>query len=1367
METRRMLIPFALGLGLASAVLWLVSGGTAPATAAPECRPLQAPGDVITVCLSGGCDYTSVQAAVDAASDGNVIKVAAGTYTDVHVRPRNDVTTTGVVTQVIYISKTITLRGGYTTAFTDPPDPEANPTTLDAQGQGRVLYITGDISPTVEGLRIIGGNDAGLNGCPSTWVGETCGSGVYVKDAAVQFLSNVITNNVSTDSTVDNGGGIFLWNIGPGSLVSGNQVVSNIARWGGGIFLYESDHATLIANTVQGNIAYYGGGLRLSHSDAMLSGNTIISNTADGNGWSLEGGGGLYLWYSDATLNGNTITANTAHDDGGGLYLGYSDATLNGNTVSGNIAYWGGGLYLYFSDATLNGNTVIANTASWAGGLYLCLSDAMLDNNFVTDNASSWGGHGSGLYVRGSSPQLRHNTIAHNHGDEGEGLYVTDGLDMPSQPQLHNNILAGHTVGIYIKSGNTARLEGTLWGSGAWANDTDWGGTGTIITGTVNVWGDPDFVNPDAGDYHISAGSAAVDAGAYPPLNDDIDGEPRPTAFGPDIGADERSAPGFYLRKWAWQNARNPGQTVTYTLVVTGVGTGPVNNIILTDTLSSEQRVIASVASTGTCAPVAAAVWGGQVTCTLGTLDVGDSARITLTAQVTSTFPPALPWPMRNIVWATGTQAANFAYADVYLQDCHARLNDDSNEWDNVQAAVDASTQPADVVKVAGICAGINSRGGARQVLYINKTVTIRGGYTTTNWSASCPLTQPTTIDAQGNGRGIYITGDISPTVEGLRITGGDAAGPGDKPWGDNTGGGVYVISATATIRDNRILSNTARYGGGLYLRWSNATLSDNTVLANTADYIGGGLYLYESDAMLNDNTVTANTATYDGGGLFLFHSGATLSGNTVTANTADYGGGLILLSSAATLSGNIVTTNTADDGGGLYLTGSDGAMLDSNTVTSNTANDGGGLYLNSSDATLSGNTVSSNTAAYYGGGVYLYSSDATLSGNTVSSNTADHGGGLYLYSSDATINDNTVSSNTAYYGGGGLCLGYHSAATLNGNTVTSNTADRGGGLHLFASNATLSSNIISNNTANGTGWRVDGGGLYLEESDATLNSNIVSGNTASDSGGGLYLEESAATLNGNTISGNTANGTDWYDGGGGLYLYNSDATLSSNTVSGNTASNDGGGLYLEESDATLNSNIVSGNTASNKGGGLCLDESDARLTNNVIADNQADAGSGLYVMGSSPCLLHTTIARNTGDDGSGISMIYGSHVALTNTILVSHTVGITVTAGSAAVLEATMWGSDTWANTTDWGGAGTIVTGTVNVWGDPVFVDPDAGDYHIGPGSAAIDAGVDAGVTVDVDGEPRPLGMGYDIGSDEFTSAHYEIYLPLVMRSD
>ena len=146
-----------------------------------------------------------------------------------------------------------------------------------------------------------------------------------------------------------------------------------------------------------------------------------------------------------------------------------------------------------------------------------------------------------------------------------------------------------------------------------------------------------------------------------------------------------------------------------------------------------------------------------------------------------------------------------------------------------------------------------------------------------------------------------------------------------------------------------------------------------------------------------------------------------------------------------------------------------------------------------------------------------------------------------------------------------------------------------------------------------------------------------------------------------------------------------------------------------------------------------------------------------------------SAIARNHGGDGSGLHVSgAGSTVALTNTILVSHTVGITVAAGNTATLEATLWGTDTWANRTDWGGEGTSPTAG-NLWGDPAFEDPAAGDYHIRSGSAAIDAGVDAGVSQDIDGDPRPMGSGNDLGADELpfiVDDDWYLYLPIVLRN-
>jgi len=181
-------------------------------------------------------------------------------------------------------------------------------------------------------------------------------------------------------------------------------------------------------------------------------------------------------------------------------------------------------------------------------------------------------------------------------------------------------------------------------------------------------------------------------------------------------------------------------------------------------------------------------------------------------------------------------------------------------------------------------------------------------------------------------------------------------------------------------------------------------------------------------------------------------------------------------------------------------------------------------------------------------------------------------------------------------------------------------------------------------------------------------------------------------------------------------------------------------------------------------GGGLYLSfDSDAVLINNVVANNRArDGGGGLYIEESSPRLLHTTIAHNSGGKGDGVYVADTATVFMTNTIIVSQTVGITVTAGGSVTLNGVLWHRT--PTTVSLASAGTASVQNQHL-GAPVFVDADLGDYHIGPASAAADQGIDAGVDVDMDGEPRPAPSGTrpDLGADEVPQRR--VYLPMVLR--
>jgi parallel beta-helix repeat protein len=341
--------------------------------------------------------------------------------------------------------------------------------------------------------------------------------------------------------------------------------------------------------------------------------------------------------------------------------------------------------------------------------------------------------------------------------------------------------------------------------------------------------------------------------------------------------------------------------------------------------------------------------------------------------------------------------------------------------------------------------------------------------------------------------------------------------------------------------------------------------------------------------------------------------------------------------------------------------------------------------------------------------------------------------------------------------GGGGILI-LDAEGTIRNNRVFANHAYDGGGIHLDHSNAKLSANIVMSNTA-----MSNGGGVHLENSEAMVYANTVISNTTGGGGGGICLAFSPAILDGNTITANTANDT-----AGGISLANSIATLSNNTINDNIAPF-GGGLYLHYSDSNINGNTILFNRAG-QGGGLWVDGSDATLTNNLIADNYSDGqGSGLFIWTSSPNLLHTTIARNIGGEGNGLYIANDtssdSSVTLNNTILVSQTVGVFVEPGNTVTLEGTLWGSGAWDNFYDWRGTGTI-NHTNDYWGNPDFVDYLGGDYHIGENSDAIDAGIDAGVTTDIDGPFRPYQLP-DIGADEYwpPGALKFIYLPLVVK--
>jgi len=420
-------------------------------------------------------------------------------------------------------------------------------------------------------------------------------------------------------------------------------------------------------------------------------------------------------------------------------------------------------------------------------------------------------------------------------------------------------------------------------------------------------------------------------------------------------------------------------------------------------------------------------------------------------------------------------------------------------------------------------------------------------------------------------------------------------------------------------------------------------------------------------------------------------------------------------------------------------------------------------LITHGTNVTITEVTVRDGNAVQ-GGGVWS-AGNLHLDSVHVISNSATYGGGIYVYDGRATLAETLVISNSADSRGGGVYISHISATlSVNGGGIKNNSAGySGGGVAVGQGDASLNQTQLAGNSA-----QAAGGGAFIDQGGITLSGTQVFSNSA-QAGGGLFIEGTGASavLTGTQVFNNLATGYLW--GGGGLYVERGELMLTGVRVYSNwTTNGDGGGVCIIDGQLLIRRTQLVDNSAIH-GGGIFLGGNavwgsvSARIENTIIAQNQATGDGGGLAVGnnSTVTMRHNTIAGNLG--GSGVQVGLHSQVVLTNTILTGHTVGISVTAGSTATLENTLWGSGAWVNDIDWGGEGTVVTGTVNLWADPAFVAPEAGDYHLSAGSAAIDQAVDIGMDIDIDEDPRPIGMAPDLGADE---AWLLIYLPVLVRN-
>jgi parallel beta-helix repeat protein len=830
----------------------------------------------------------TVQAGLDAASAGDEVWVAAGTYV-----------------QRITLKNGVALYGGFTGSemLLEERDFEANETILDGNKQGNVVsspytsttatridgftirngagtsfgagsgvYCTAPI--TIANNKITGNSSAQLSG----------GGGIYSNGSSV-ITNNIIAGNTATGS----GGGIYC--TGSGQLIiSGNTITGNSASGSGGGVYCHYISATITNNTISSNSAHSGGGINCYYGSPTITNNMITANSAYGSG------GGVYCYSGTPTITNNTISGNTASEDGGGIYSGgtISSNTITGNSASGNgggaycaggtadnntiignrasgVSSCGGGIY---GSGTATANTINRNTAVKGGGIYFGGSSTIANNRIIGNSGTSWGG---GIYCNctsSQSPSITNNVIACNDAGTGGGIALWQAKAVitgntivwnigseggicsyyNSWPTISNNIIAFNTGGIYQNPDNS---QAVCYNNCVYENaNANYGGP---ITRTNDISVDPKLADVAHGNYHLQPDSPCINAGwnDAPGLSStDMDGQPRIQDGTVDIGADESDGTLWPLGPYGVVRVSNTGDD----------------------------------ANDGSC-------W----TQAKRTVQAGVDTASLLGREV---------WVKAGTYYEC-TTLAHHSY--LYGGFAGSETTRSERDWAANATILDGGAAGSVVTVKAG-----------------NKWSTI-DGFTIRNGNG--------TANPSGSSRfggGVSCFRRSSPIITNNTITENSSG----------SGGGIYSETASPIIIGNTISGNNAlAVGGGLYAGGSTPVISRNRILRNTAG-VGAGILCSSSSCLLTNNIITHNTAVTSGGGVSVSSStiGSNISNNTIAENAAVNGGGMYLSQISNNPPHNVSNNIVASNASGIYRGGTGPLSLRNNCVFGNTSYDYSGL---------------------------------------------------------------------------------------------------------------------------------------------------------------------------------------------------------------------------------------------------------------------------------------------------------------------------------------------------------------------------------------------------------------------------------------